>query len=299
MTDLILESDSGSVELSLPEGWTATDLTAEIDSAFGLSGGTFSDDPVKTLTTPGQSITYSAGGVEVAVTVTGELGVWEMIAGAYPRLTPLIRAANLEQYRQLNDDDLRSISEHIGKVLDPIIEEVSEQDIEYPQVPVGSTLQTVPLAAGFTGEGEAERAASSLVKLLISAELVKYRRDSLKPTNLGEACLDRDVEYVIALEQSFPWVFNANEQVEAIVSTLFAYLGQNKAGSLLGVDSRDVDNAYSEVIHEITGNHVTPTTTLNRDLRTLLGLEKLNPLVGTLQPTAVGKKLMGYLLAQM
>ncbi|WP_018296822.1 hypothetical protein [Corynebacterium lubricantis] len=299
MTDLILESPSGSVELSLPEGWTSADLTTEIDSAFDLSDGTFSDDPVKALTTPGQSITYTAGESEVAITVTGEFGVWEMISGAYPRLTPLIEAADLSQYTQLSDDDLRSLSEHIGKVLDPIIEEVSEQDIDFPQVPVGSTLQTVPVAAGFTGKGEAEQAASSLVKLLISAELVKYRRDSLKPTNLGEACLDRDVEYVIALEQTFPWVFNANEQVEAIVSTLFAYLGQNKAGSLLGVDSRDVDNAYSEVIHEITGNHVTPTSTLNRDLRTLLDLEKVNPLVGTRQPTAAGKKLMGYLLAQI
>lgn len=299
MTDLILESSTGSVELSLEEGWTAADLAAQADAAFGLSDGTFSDDPASSLTTPGQSITYTAGGVEVAITVTGELGVWEMIAGAYPRLTPLIEQADFSQYASLSDDDLRILSDHLGKALDPIIEEVAEQDIPFPQVPVSSALHSVPVAAGFTGQGQAEQAAASLVKLLISAELVKFRGESLKPTNLGEACLDRDMDYALPLEQAFPWVFNASEQIEAIVSTLFAFVGQNKAASLLGVDSRDVENAYSEVIHEITGDHISPTSTLNSDLRRLLDLERENPLVGVTQPTKQGKKLLGYLLAQM
>lgn len=298
-TDLVLEMGDDARNVTLPEGWTADVLAAQADEAFGLSNGEFSDDPVASLNTPGQAVTYTAGGQTVTITATGELGVWEMIAGAHPRLAPLIDEADFEQYRTLSDDDTSEINEQLAKVLDPIIEEVAEQGIPFPQVPIGSALQTVPQKAGLTGAGEAEQAASSLVKLLLSAEMVKLRRETLKPTNLGEACLDRDIDYLIAIERPFPFVFNLNEQLEAVISTLFAFVGSGKAASVLGVESTDMNNAYSQVVHEVTGGHLTPTSTLNRDLRHLFGLEKENALTGVIQPTATGKKLLGYLLAQM
>lgn len=272
----------------------------EADFRFTLEpGGDEMESLSEALTSPGAVFYFEQGDARVSVAVQGEMGLFDVLAQGYPRLAPIIEAADLSRYAELSPEMRARIDEQLDTTLRPVLEELQAGPIEYPKVPVGSTLQTVPLERGFTEEGEPERAASSLVKLMTDMRLARFDTDALYFTERGEDCLADSSEYLQWVDRNFPYAFNSTHQIEAVISALFALVGASVVAGHLGVGVSDFDNAYSQVIHDMTGGHVTPTSSLNKDLRGLLGLEKINALSGAVQPTEVGKHLIGWLLTRL
>ncbi|SES14150.1 hypothetical protein [Corynebacterium cystitidis] len=315
MTDTTLFLDLAGAEppvqhtMTVPTDLSANQLQRVLSPLFELveatwqftvePGGTTVEDIGEALSSPGATFYLEQGEVRISVAVQGEMGFFDVLAQGYPRLAPIIQAADLGRYTELSDEMRALIDEELAATCDPVLTELAAGPLDYPKVPIGSALQTVPLERGFVADGEPERAASSLVKLITDMRLARFDTDALYLTERGEDCLENSSEYLRWVDRNFPYAFNSTHQIEAVVSALFALVGQSQVAGYLGVAAADFDNAYSQVIHDMTGGHVTPTSSLNKDLRGLLGLEKQNALSGALQPTEVGKHLIGWLLNQL